>query len=88
MQAASLADTSIMQYSSCSTVSTSPSLMSAELPVGSMSLTRDGAATCWSRVSTPWSTASRVSRAVMTLVMLAGYSVSRSLRPYSIRPDS
>ena len=35
MSAASLADTSSRQYSSCSTVSTSPSSMPAELPSGS-----------------------------------------------------
>ena len=68
----SLAEITSMQYSSCSTVSVSPTLMSAMLPSSTMPFMADSVAVMlWSIRSWPRSTASSTSRALMTLVILA-----------------
>ena len=70
---ASLAETTIMQYSRCSTVMTSPAWMPAVLPsLGSPSRAEAVAVTAWFMSSFPLSMASRVKRQVMILVRLAG----------------
>ena len=73
MSAASLAETTMMQLSSCSTVSSSPTWMPALLPSGGrLAMAVSEAVSTVSRASSPRSTASSTSRAVMTLVVLAG----------------
>ena len=70
----SLADTSSMQYSRSLTLICSPGSISALLPSGSRPTKADSAAVItWSSCIWPRSTASRISMAVITLVMLAGY---------------
>ena len=68
----SLAEMTSIQYSSCSTVSVSPSTMSAVLPSsGRPRRAVAVAVTCWSSRSSPRSMASKTSRADMILVVLA-----------------
>ena len=68
----SLAEMTSIQYSSCSTVSLSPSTMSAVLPSsGRPRSALAVAVTLWSRRSSPRSIASKISRADMILVVLA-----------------
>ena len=68
----SSAEMTSIQYSSCSTVSVSPSTMSAVLPSsGRPRSALAVAVTLWSRRSSPCSIASKISRADMILVVLA-----------------
>ena len=71
----SLAEITSIQYSSCSTVSVSPTLMSAVLPSSTIPFMADWVAVMlWSIRSWPRSTASSTSRALMTLVMPVSYT--------------
>ena len=79
MSQASLAETTSMQYSRFRTDMVSPTLMPAELPSEDRpSRAVAVAVSSWSMDSFPASMASKVSRAVMILVRLAGYSSSCS----------